>query len=55
MRAMPLPAKSPMNPNDGLIGGYAQKKRQYQGVNQHYISHNAVLPPELDENGYLIN
>lgn len=34
-----------MNPNDGMQGGYGQKKRQYVNVNQHYISHNAVLPP----------
>lgn len=42
---MPVPTQAPMNPNDGMSGGYGQKKRQFVNVNQHYISHNAVLPP----------
>jgi hypothetical protein len=41
---MPTPSQVFLNPNDGLQGGYAQKKRQFQQYNQHYISHNAVLP-----------
>ena len=47
MRAMPLPDKAPLNPNDALIAGgqYAQKKKQFTNVNQHYISHNAVFQP----------
>jgi hypothetical protein len=35
-----------MNPNDGLYGGYLQKKKQFGGVNQHYITHYAVIPPQ---------
>jgi hypothetical protein len=42
---MPVPQQAHMNPNDGLQGGYLQKKKQFLNVNQHYISHNAVLPP----------
>jgi hypothetical protein len=35
-----------MNPNDNLLGGLGQKKKQFvSAVNQHYIAHNAVLPP----------
>jgi hypothetical protein len=45
MRQMPSSGQSHMNPNDGMVGGYGQKKRQYTNVNQHYISHNAVIPP----------
>ena len=37
-----------INPEDGDPGGIAQKKRQFSTINQHYISHNVVLPaPDL--------
>merc|ERR1712166_1382452 len=43
MRKMPEPMDAHINPNDGIA--YAKKKKQYLGVNQHYLSHHAVLPP----------
>ena len=46
MRAMPAAQNTHMNPNDGLYGGYLQKKKQFGGVNQHYITHYAVIPPQ---------
>ena len=46
MRAMPPAQSSHMNPNDGLYGGYLQKKKQFGNVNQHYITHYAVIPPQ---------
>ena len=53
MRAMPTAVEAPINPNDGMAGGFAQKRRQFGQVNQHYISHNAVLPPnQYDFNSY---
>lgn len=33
-----------LNPEDGE-NGLAQKKRQFSSVNQHYITHNAVIAP----------
>jgi hypothetical protein len=43
MRKMPEPMEAHLNPNDSL--SYAAKKKQFLGVNQHYLSHHAVLPP----------
>ena len=48
---MPLPNKTPMNPNDANFGGYLQKKRQFYGINQHYISHKDILREDLLLNG----
>ena len=42
---MPTSVQSSLNPNDLQVGGYGQKKKQFVNVNQHYISHNAVIPP----------
>ena len=37
--------KGHLNPNDGYAeGGFAMRKRQFVQQNQHYISHNQVLP-----------
>lgn len=38
---MPLAHQVSLNPNDNQ----GRKKKQYTNVNQHYISHNAVIPP----------
>lgn len=43
MRKMPEPMEAHLNPNDSL--SFAAKKKQFLGVNQHYLSHHAVLPP----------
>lgn len=43
---MPSVVQSHMNPNDALYGGYLQKKKQFGHVNQHYITHYAVIPPQ---------
>jgi len=43
MRKMPEPMEAHLNPNDSL--SYAAKKKQFLGVNQHYLSHHAVIPP----------
>lgn len=42
---MPSGNKMHMNPNDGVSeSGFAMKKKQFNHLNQHYISHNVVLP-----------
>ena len=49
MRAMPTANQATLNPNDlqgNLKGGAGYQKKQYAEVNQHYMHHNAVLPPE---------
>jgi hypothetical protein len=50
MRAMPDFRQAHINPNDGMTGGFAHKKKQYHAINQHYISHNAVMPPQDTQN-----
>ena len=45
MRSLGEGAHVHLNPNDGMAGGFAQKKRQYLEANMHYITHNAVIPP----------
>jgi len=45
MRPMPTSVQAHMNPNDGISNGFGMKKKQFVNVNQHYISHNAVIPP----------
>lgn len=50
MRAMPDFRQAHINPNDGMTGGFAHKKKQYHAINQHYISHNAVMPPQEKQN-----
>jgi hypothetical protein len=48
MRSMPIPQQTYLNPNDGILGGMGQKKKQFIGNNNHYIAHNAVIPPSYD-------
>jgi hypothetical protein len=45
---MPIPQQTYLNPNDGILGGMGQKKKQFIGNNNHYIAHNAVIPPSYD-------
>jgi hypothetical protein len=47
---MPDFRQAHINPNDGMTGGFAHKKKQYHAINQHYISHNAVMPPQDTQN-----
>jgi len=43
MRKMPESTEAHLNPNDSAF--YAAKKKQFMNINQHYLSHHAVLPP----------
>ena len=45
---MPVPQQAHLNPNDVQLGGMGQKKKQFYGSNNHYIAHNAVIPPSYD-------
>lgn len=42
MRRIPIAQEAHLNPNDRMS---LAAKKQFLGVNQHYLSHHAVLPP----------
>ena len=44
MRPIPKGENFHLNPNDGMPGGYGQKKKSFARGNMHYISHNSVVP-----------
>lgn len=50
---MPTMNQASVNPNDyqGLKGGAGYQKKQFGEMNQHYFSHNAVLPGQIDASG----
>ena len=51
MRQIPTALQSSLNPNDynNVKANYA--KKQFAEQNQHYIHHNAVLPPNMAGDG----